>query len=334
LFSKFLSTKIHPYADKNLIEASFAKASWAKHRSAFNSVKKFEVEKGIKCNWPLSLNNVCEYTSWALTVAKLKPSTVKSYLSSLKIIHELANVSYVGIHPIVNSMIKGAENLSQYEKTTGNRRKVMTLSLMKIIGHQIAKSDWCDDSKLTIWGACTTAFFGALRFGEILPKKSFEFCPEETLLWKDVKFRKDGSIIIHVKIDKVNNKNGSFVDLFEFTNKNCCAVRTLFQLKQRKENPDKPVFQFENGKNLCSAHLNNVLSGLLKPVIGESASQITGHSFRAGLPSAMANNPNLANDNEIKSWGRWSSDSYKVYTRLKLKQKRALFEKIVKVLDA
>jgi len=48
----------------------------------------------------------------------------------------------------------------------------MTLALLKLIGHQIAKSDWSDDSKLTVWGACTTAFFGAFRIGEILANKS------------------------------------------------------------------------------------------------------------------------------------------------------------------
>ena len=86
-------------------------------------------------------------------------------------------------------------------------------------------------------------------------------------------------------------------------------------------------------KNLCGAQLNGILFNLLFPVIGNRACNITGHSFRAGLPAAMANNPDLTNDREIKAWGRWSSDSYLVYTRLKLIQKRKLFNKIVSVLE-
>ena len=71
----------------------------------------------------------------------------------------------------------------------------------------------------------------------------------------------------------------------------------------------------------------------MSSVIGPAAYQISGHSFRAGLPSAMASKPDIANDNDIKAWGRWSSDSYLLYTRLKHKQKKALFEKIISVLE-
>jgi hypothetical protein len=60
---------------------------------------------------------------------------------------------------------------------------------------------------------------------------------------------------------------------------------------------------------------------------------LCGHSFRAGIPSALAANPNAVSDMDIKNWGRWTSDSYLVYTRLKLKQKCALYSKILKVLN-
>ena len=131
----------------------------------------------------------------------------------------------------------------------------MTLSLLKIIGHQIAKCDWSDDSKLTVQGACTTAFFCAFRIGEILAKSSLEFCEEEILLWKDLKFRKDGSILVHVIIDKSKNHYGAFVDLFEYNVKGCCPVKTLIAMKNKKIYMLSPVFQFANGKNLCGAHL-------------------------------------------------------------------------------
>ena len=129
------------------------------------------------------------------------------------------------------------------------------------------------------------------------------------MLWKDLKFRKDGSILIHVKIDKSKNHNGAYIDLFEFNANGCCPVKTLIAMKDKKFDPFKPVFQFNNGKNLCGAHLNGILYDLLFPVIGVKACNITGHSFRAGLPAAMANCPDLSNDREIKAWGRWSSDS-------------------------
>ena len=56
--------------------------------------RKFEIDQNWKCKWPLCLVDICKFTSWALQVKGLQPNTVKSYLSSIKIIHELANEKY------------------------------------------------------------------------------------------------------------------------------------------------------------------------------------------------------------------------------------------------
>jgi hypothetical protein len=71
----------------------------------------------------------------------------------------------------------------------------------------------------------------------------------------------------------------------------------------------------------------------LRPHLGHQASSIQGHSFRAAIPSAMANNPDLAGENDIKTWGRWNSDSFKLYTRLQYNQKKVIFNKITSALN-
>jgi hypothetical protein len=332
-YSKLFAEKIVGGANLSLIEACYAKATWAKHCAALNSFKKFEMLNGENYSWPLKLEVICEYCSWAIYDGNLKPSTVRSYLSSLKIAHQFRNVPFAGDHAVVKALLQGAENLGFYKPIHCNARKVMTLPLLKLIGHQIASSSWSEDSKLVVWGACVTAFFGAFRFGEILPKSAYSYCEMDTLLWEDLKFRKDGSILVHVKMDKSGNPLGSFIDLFEFSGHGCCPVKTLTRLKIQKESPKKPVFQFANGKNLCATQLNVTLQKLLFPIIGKSAYHISGHSFRAGLPSAMADSPSLASKIDIQQWGRWSSNSYLLYTRLKLNQKRELFGKIVSILD-
>lgn len=331
--SKFFVKNLFSGVNPNLIEACYAKSTWSRHCSALSNFKKFQSSCDEKFTWPVPLTILCKYTSWALTVAGLKPSTVKSYLSSLKIAHDLENMPFEGNHYVIKSMIRGAENLELYKISADSSRKVMTLPLLKLLGHQIAICDWSNDSKLVVWTACLTAFFGAFRFGEILAKYPNDFCKEETLLWNDVKVRSDNSILVHVKIDKVCNPVGSFIDLFEYKKNSCCAVTSLLALRSTRKDFAMPVFQFENGKNLCIGSLNQLLFELLYPVIGMSAINIKSHSFRAGLPSAMANCPDLANEKDIKAWGRWSSSSYLLYTRLKLKQKKCLFDKIVNVLD-
>jgi len=232
---------------------------------------------------------------------------------------------------MVKALLRGAENLSFYEPNSRVSRKVMTFPLLKLLAHQISKADWLQDSKQVMWTAATTAFFGSFRLGELLSLREGSFNRAETLLWSDITFKKD-SVVVRIKVPKNRNPDGEYVDLFMLNNGSYCPVRALLKLKQMKGEEYRvsdPVFMFECGKLLTPSTLNSTLHTLLFPHIGRAAEQITGHSFRAALPSALANRPDLANDEDIKLWGRWDSSSFKRYTRLKPDQKRAVFYKIV-----
>jgi hypothetical protein len=241
--------------------------------------------------------------------------------------------------PLVRRVLKGAENLSFYKSISNESRKVMTLPLLKLLGHEISKTSWTSDSKQVFWRACVTAFFGSFRFGELLSPAEGSFNKDETLLWSDVKLS-DNSVLIHVKVSKTRTVQGEYIDLFPFPGHNCCPVKSLLLLKKiclargnASNISGQPVFAFSSGKLLTSRKLNELLETLLKPHLGHQAALIQGHSFRAALPSAMANNPDMAGAEDIKSWGRWSSDSFKLYTRLKLNQKRNIFDKITSILN-
>jgi len=262
---------------------------------------------------------------------KLKPLTVQSYLSSLASIHKLRDLdASVFDDYIVKRTLRGAENLSFYSSMVGGARKVMTLPLLKILGHRISTSDWNEWDKQIFWTAATIAFFGSFRFGEILATSQSTFHEAETLLWTDVSIKEDSAVIL-IKIPKSRKLEGEFVDLFQLKGQGYCPVSALKRLRKMAQlnNEKLPVFTLKSGKFLNSTALNSALYTLLQPVIGESAAMITGHSFRAALPSALANRPDLASDEDIKLWGRWSSPCYKRYTRLKPLQKRIIFEKIV-----
>jgi hypothetical protein len=87
--------------------------------------------------------------------------------------------------------IRGAQNLQFYKESTSRTKKVMTLPLLRILGHELANNQWCENSKLVVWSCYTIAFMGSFRLGEILSKSEHTFNCNETLLWKDVKFMKD-----------------------------------------------------------------------------------------------------------------------------------------------
>jgi len=180
------------------------------------------------------------------------------------------------------------------------------------------------------------AFFGSFRIGELLPCNKNEFVPKETLLWGDITFRGEESILVHLNITKNRSIHGETVDLFKYNENGLCPVSALQRWKRMSKNyasRDRPVFEFESGMLLTPLLFNKTLKDLLRPHIGVRAEFFTSHSFRAALPSAMGADPIACKSVELKQWGRWHSDSYLLYTRLKYEQKKALFYKVIGVLN-
>ena len=221
-----------------------------------------------------------------------------------------------------------------YKENVIQTRKVMTLPILKILGHQISLSQWSENSKQVFWTACTTAFFGSFRLGEILPANESKISPEDTLLWKDIKFVSENHVLIHVKNCKTKTLGGEYVDLFSFPGQGVCPVKALKKLRESSQSDsDSPVFCFNTGVGLTLRSLNNTMRNLLESKLGEESKQFSGHSFRAGIPAALAKHPELSSSDEIMGWGRWKSSAYLSYTRLKADQRKKVFSKIVTVLN-
>ena len=109
----------------------------------------------------------------------------------------------------------------------------------------------------------------------------------------------------------------------------------LEKITDPKQREKEPVFKFENGLLLTKTFFNKMIKkNLLSDKLGKNGNDFSGHSFRAGIPAALAKHPKLISDNHIMGWGRWGAPpSYLAYTRLKLDQKKDIFGKIRSVLN-
>ncbi len=259
----------------------------------------------------------------------MSPRTVTIYLSDLKLAHGLRGFNTDHFDDIfVKKMIKGSENLLLYTSICKKTRLVMTFPLLKLLGHEIAKSNWTVDSKRVFWTAYCVTFFGSFWLGEIL--NSYVSNPgHEVLRWNDVQISPDHATI-HIRFPKIlRSQKGDFVDIFPF--KGCCPLGGLRVLKEQKTSlvqQNAPVFTFDNGQFLTPDTVSKAIQKFLEIHIGSEAKHFTGHSFRAGIPAALANSTELISDEDIKKWGRWSSNSFEAYTRLKLSARRSIFDKI------
>ncbi len=284
------------------------------------------MDSGTTVTWPFSTETVNNYVSWTLKKALLSPATVKVYLSDLATCHKLR-----GLDPLAcanfaaKTMLVGAKNLAVYKATKKEPKAVMTLGCLKILGHEIAISDWPDSRKLVIWSACTTTFFGSFRISELLSHSGTSF-NEDTLVWSDVSFNDDDSVMIHIRHPKSNKSGGELVQVFKFEGHNCCPVKSPTRLRNAKfVDESQPVFAFSDVEYLSKSSFNNIVASLLNKHIPER--RIAGHSFRTGIPSAPSALPDLVSSEELQAWGRWASHSFKAYARLSHLGRRQIFEK-------
>ena len=213
-----------------LLNAAFAKATWSKHMSSINSYLNFCNDENISNPWPISLEYLKDYILWATFDKKLTNATVKNYMSSLSTCHTImGHNTDIFEHNIVNLMLRGAKNteISKGKPT----RKIITIPILKLIGHELANLNWSDYSKQIFWASCCTAFFGSTRMCELLSVQENKFDPSSTLTWNDIKFEEE-KILLHIKNPKIPSSQGDFIDLYMYKNSSYCPFSCMLNLKQ------------------------------------------------------------------------------------------------------
>lgn len=318
-----------------MVNQSHAKSTWQRYATAWNTFCKFELHYDTSFSWPLTKGCWRLFATYCITVKKLRPSSTKAYMSGLKFIHHIKDVPCLDPFKdeLLNFALKGAENAAFSDPPPPSTRRIVSFPLLRIIGDRIATTEWSNMAKQVVWAACTVAFFTSARLGELLASSAQSHDPTADLTWADVDFNTEDSILIRLKCAKSGDTQGEFLDVFPFRGYDCCPVAALRLLRDMQMDagiysPSNPVFRFSNGKNLTTGHLNNILSALLPDFCVPGEDSISCHSFRAGIPSTLALFPDLAKTDDIKGWGRWHSDCFNRYTRLRHDQKKAIFDKI------
>ena len=336
--SELLAPEFHSLCDdfNKLVLYSATKHTWAKHCSAWHLYEDFCKNFGIKFSLPIRPDYARAFVTWAATKKHLKSTTIKAYVSSLNVAHTISNVKNPNLSAdaCVKLALKGAKNLTDPLIVPKSNRLPMNIDLLIVLGHRISKLQWNDFAKQVLWTACSTSFFSSCRMGEILSLVEKNFDPKTSLLWENVNFLENKEILLYIQYSKTTGFSGKFIDIYPIQNSKLCPASALIRLKKMAEKEGvyekgKPVFTFKSGKFLTKAKLNFWLSKLLFDFTDENY-KITGHSFRAAIPSLLAAHPDISSVKEIKEWGGWSSDSYSLYTKSKRDERKTLFDKIVR----
>ena len=287
----------------HLIGAAFSSNSWNRYNSSLNCYSQFLNSIGLSIHFPANKDLLRGFVSWAVNTKNLQPNTIRVYLSDLKLAHNLREFNSQFFDDFfTKTMLKGADHLNMYKTITKKTKLVMTFNMLKILGHQIRNSSWPSEKKRIFWAASCLSFFGSFRMGEILPNND-NYNTEETLNWTDIQFRNDNSLLVNIKFPKhIKNPLGDFADIFPINGKNYSPVLLLKKL-HKSIHPSKlsqPIFTYNSGKALTAKDFTSDLKLLLTPIFGPVIQFLSGHSFRAGIPAALSNCPDLASDYDIR----------------------------------
>jgi len=323
---------------EHLIMYSKTNSTWQKHCAAWNALIDFYDTSDQNVAWPLDISKARQFVVWALHSKKLKPSTVKTYLSSIRLAHTMGEISCMNFakDAIISMALTGAKNLGFLQNDVINSRPPMTLSVLQILGHKLACTEWKNVSKQVTWTACLISFFSSCRMGEIVSPSVSTYDPSTTLLWKHVTVT-DLYATIFVPYTKVKGLMGHTIEIFPFNIDSCCPYSALKNLKNMListncYSPDKPVFTFESGKFLTVSKLNEIMETLLGDMCYGNM-KFSCHSFRAAIPSLISSYPDKTFTADIMDWGEWDTPTYKLYTKRDFGRKKFLFEKVCVLLN-
>ena len=317
---------------QEFIHASLSRATWSSYTSAMNSFRKFEKETKSCHSWPLELGIIRAFTTFSLSSGRLSPSTVSSYLAGLRYLHIIRGFSVPSFlqDEHIKLILRGAKNINS-PTSWANRRRHVSIPILRILHEEIHKSPWSGYMKTSLWALFCLAFFASARMGELVSNSRTSYDPNSTLRIRDVLDR-GSNILIHLRQPKSGLSGGEFLHLFPFPHLNLCpvlAVRQLLQVsKERQLEAHLPLFRDDAGLPMNIQYINLVLKELLKKRIDLSDHAISAHSFRAGIPSQLQRTPDILDSNVVRGWSRWNSDSSDRYERLNTQQKKKLFEKI------
>ena len=320
---------------KKLNAASISAKSWKKYNAAFNKLTKFGLATNTEITWPLSGNILNGFVTWSTWAEKLSNSTVKSYIMALSRIQKAKGFPHIQFSKsYAKNLLTGAKNLSNSSSKHKKQSSAISFHRLKMLKQKIHENTWEKTNKKTIWACLATAFFGSFRMGELITEKSKTFDKTSNLTWNDIHIKKE-YCKIHIKQPKSNKEGGEFVYLFPFPLKKLCPIHALKKMKQaqiKEKIWDKtlPVFRFKSGKNLTKTNVNCFLS----KCFSHSKKKFTNKSFRCGIPSSLGNFPDIANDQHIKGWGRWKSNTFLRYEHFGIRQKKYISDIITRCLMA
>jgi hypothetical protein len=232
----------------------------------------------------------------------IKYRTVTQYIAGLK--HHWG--SMLVDHSLLDSMTAVQRQLQAARKTNNSAvRTRLALGHSQLVAMKPFVTG--DPDGAMLWAAMTVAVAGLLRSGEFTSVRG-----SSTLCMNALHINKQKSAMVLTLPRDKTTSSPVHINIAA-THTATCPVDAMVQyLAYWRDIPsDAPLFEWSNGRPLSQRSLVVNMQRLLTEAGVPNADQYTGHSFRRGGATALANSQTAMHI--LKKAGRWSSNAAQLY---------------------
>lgn len=293
----------------HLISSSMAEKTWKTYRTAAESLHSFRSQINLPDIWPVPLNDLLFYIAH-LSLQGRSYSSVLTYLSGISYFHKIHNLP----DPTKSFLVsKTVEGLKRNNPPKADTRVPISLALLKRIILSLPHICTSSYESVMFASAFSLCFFALLRVGEVTSDSKHDE-GVHTLKGNDISFI-DNDLHLHIKSSKSDQvgKSTTLIILGQ-SDEIICPVRLLRKyVKIRHPSKVTNLFIHFDGSNLTRYQFSSILQKSLS--FCEVGGHFRSHSFRIG-GCTEAKKAGI-DDETIKIWGRWKSNAFSRYIRLK-----------------
>ena len=239
-------------------------------------------------------------------------STLKLALAAIRKFFEANLVDTLVLDsPSIKALLVGLTNRPRQSRAK-THRLAMNRSGLTLAGHTLHSQEWPERDKTAIWSLFLVAYYASARIGDLVSSHA-NIASCKALRWADVSLSDSGAeLYLRQPKCSVGNKGHSLF-LIQNPETKFCPVHFLAKLKS--ESSEGPVYALASGKFVTIALVNKILKQTSQLAGLPDGIAYSAHSFRAAMPTAIAQNQSTFSAAEVRAAGRWRSDAADRYVR-------------------
>lgn len=287
-----------------LLDSSLSASTRKLYDAGVQKFEGFRAEYGINLVWPPDVSDVINFVSY-LSLTGFAVSSIRAYVSAIAYKCRISGLLDPTQNFLVSKLLQG---LNRTRRSKDVRLPITPSILVRVLLSlpRVCKTLY-EASLFSL--AYSLAFYGFFRVGELVVTQA-----EHGLQIRNVQLiDNDQAISLGLQSSKTDQSGAGVVLVLEARDGITCPVRCYQQFISRRPGIGGYLLCHEDRSPLTRYQFCAVLKMAISQ-IGLNSAHYNSHSFRVG--SATTAYGNSVTEDNLKAYGRWSSEAFRTYIRI------------------